>query len=242
VGANRTAVDDLYAVMLAKKKPRALDPASVLSSATTACKSSDAEIRRLILASLMIVAAPACERGDDLRCGDGTVERDGECVVDGSEGGAGEASGSQSGVTNPASGGDWDESGEEGGDEGAPGTCIGQARPCHEFEGTDACLGQNGCYPNTACVGQEADCTSFGFASPECDASPHCYSEIKMVDGTMLPGCWPYSISCAQEYSDCEAYGGTCRETMVCDGEPDPCEFGYDPGECEEQQGCYWQT
>ncbi len=206
-------------------------------------------------ATAALVSITACIQQDgELECGEGTVVRDGLCVAldtDTDTPGESESeteAGSGDETSTTASDGPSTDSGppNTGDTTGPPpGDCVGRADSCNGFVDQRSCLQQTGCFPNAGCVGVAIECFEFGFGSRQCDAAPHCYSDIMRVGGTTLPGCWQYDTGCTDGtpgIDDCEAYGGTCQEVLVCDGRPEPCEVAFDQVDCEEQSGCFWQT
>lgn len=129
-------------------------------------------------------------------------------------------------------------------DEEHAGECVGEPLACQRFEGEQACLQQDGCYPTRGCVGVEEDCSNYEYLSAECEAAPHCYSDVIPAQFGSLPGCWQYDIDCASAFADvepCESYGGTCHETTVCEGDPSPCEH-RSKSKCQAHMGCYWKA
>ncbi|MEM6994676.1 MAG: hypothetical protein AAF721_29445 [Myxococcota bacterium] len=223
----------------------------------------NARTLRILLRSacLSLLVAAGCDGADSLECGEGTVERDGACVVggtgedagdtesgDGDGDGDGDGGGKASGVTFGGEGGDGGDGGDDDGGSGGesePGECVGEPWGCGQFEGDRACLAQDGCFPVLNCVGTESDCLDFSYGSAECEAAPHCYSDTMQSGGTTLPGCWSYDWACADgdpDLESCEAFGGTCHAANTCEGDPDSCEYvAYDQAGCEAQQGCFWK-
>ncbi len=169
-------------------------------------------LARLVLGcicALSVVLASACE--DDLTCGPGTVEVDGQCVLESAvtdgavpEGGWPEGGGA---AGTGAMGG----TGAVGGTGGSGGTGPGGDAAVPPT-GTGLTCGEGTQESNGECVPVEADPTDKPIGSP-CASSDECESGFCMPDADNLPGGYCTVVNCGDE-TPCPP-GSTCYAVTV---------------------------
>lgn len=194
---------------------------------------------------LVLLASLACDPQNSVECGEGTVEVDGRCVVDGGTSGASTANnGTPSKMDDRRPGdsnNDEDDGGaDDGGEIGDDGDEIGD-----DGEADDGSTGEDtaGEPLYGPCPGMsDLECVQDAFRDEFCSSaingcSAECLDDTDcgaVSDGTAVPRCERVSVGGFDEFEMCVL---GCHANLVC---PEGMECGSVEGEYERLQVCVW--